>query len=303
MFQQDAKLDLKVAKFGGTSLANAAQFRKVAEIIQAEPERKYVVASAPGKRSGDDIKVTDLLIACTEKKERAEAEEILSKLQSRYKVMVRSLGVKLDVDEEFGKISEVMMNPEMRDYVISRGEYLNARILAEFLGWEFVDAEGHIFLDEAGQYDEEKTRTVLGAKLASCEGAVIPGFYGTMPDGTIRAFSRGGSDITGAIVAAVYNHVSDFGKFGSNELLKLNFSDLPAKYTLKRWRIDEVFSNAFTAWSRMGNPAQPTVWEREVINRRARLEQPCADEQGAASWQGDVLMTPNSVEVFEFIPA
>ena len=107
----------------------------------------------------------------------------------------------------------------------------------------------------------------------------------------------------GAIVAAVYNHVSDFGKFGSNELLKLNFSDLPGKYTLKRWRIDEVFSNAFTAWSRMGSPAQPTVWEREVINRRARLEQPCADEQGAASWQGDVLMTPNSVEVFEFIPA
>lgn len=203
MFQQDAKLDLKVAKFGGTSLANAAQFRKVAEIIQAEPERKFVVASAPGKRSGDDIKVTDLLIACTEKKDRAEAEEILSKLQSRYKVLVRGLGVKLDIDEEFGKISAAMMNPDLKDYVISRGEYLNARILAEFMGWEFVDAEGHIFLDETGQYDEEKTREVLGPKLADCNGAVIPGFYGTMPDGSIRAFSRGGSDITGAIVAAV----------------------------------------------------------------------------------------------------
>ena len=106
----------------------------------------------------------------------------------------------------------------------------------------------------------------------------------------------------GAVVVAVYNHVSDFGKFGNNESIHLKFDNLPATYVLKRYRIDDVFSNAFTAWSRMGSPAQPTVWEREMINRRARLEQPCQDVRGAAVWQGDLLLTPNSVEVFEFIP-
>ncbi|MBR3756332.1 MAG: homoserine O-succinyltransferase, partial [Firmicutes bacterium] len=202
MIHDNNGIDLKVAKFGGTSLADADQFKKCAAIIEAEKERRYVVVSAPGKRRENDVKVTDLLIECADKN-KAEAEEVLPKLMSRYKVLVRSLGVKLDIDEEFGKISAAMMNQDLKDYVISRGEYLNARILAEFMDWEFVDAEGHIFLDETGQYDEEKTREVLGPKLADCAGAVIPGFYGTMPDGTIRAFSRGGSDITGAIVAAV----------------------------------------------------------------------------------------------------
>lgn len=203
MFQDNTKVELKVAKFGGTSLANAAQFRKCAEIIKAEPERKFVVASAPGKRSADDVKVTDLLIACTEKDNREEADEIISKLQSRYKVLVRGLGVKLDVDAEFAKISDAVSKSHQHDYIISRGEYLNAKILAEFTGMEFIDAEGTIFLDESGQYDEEKTKAALGSRLAGCEGAVLPGFYGTMPDGSIKTFSRGGSDITGAIVAAV----------------------------------------------------------------------------------------------------
>lgn len=205
MFNQDTKVDLKVAKFGGTSLADAAQFRKCRDIIQSEPERRFVVVSAPGKRSGDDVKVTDMLIACADKKDRNEALEILSKIQSRYKVMVRSLGVKLDVDEEFKKISDSLGNPSMRDYIISRGEYLNALIMAELTGMEFVDAQGNIILDENGQYNEEKTRAILGAKLEKLSGAVIPGFYGTMPDGSIRTFSRGGSDITGAIVSAVTN--------------------------------------------------------------------------------------------------
>ena len=203
MFQKDAKLDLKAIKFGGTSLADAAQFRKCAEIIRAEDSRRYVVVSAPGKRSADDTKVTDMLIACTEKKDRAEAEDILARVQSRYKVLVRSLGVQVDIDSEFAKISEALGNPENKDYIVSRGEYMNARIMAAFTGYDFVDAEGTIWFDEAGQYDEEKTRASLGAALSEHERAVIPGFYGCTPDGKIKTFSRGGSDITGAIVAAV----------------------------------------------------------------------------------------------------
>lgn len=202
MFQQDTKVDLKVAKFGGTSLADATQFKKCSEIINAEKERKYVVVSAPGKRAKDDIKVTDLLISAAEK-ERAAAEEILAKLQSRYKVLVRSLGVKVNIDEEFNKIYDVAGQPEMKDFIISRGEYLNGKIMAEFTGMDFVDAEGTIWFDENGEYDEEKTKKYLGETLAQHERAVIPGFYGTMPDGSIKTFSRGGSDVTGAIVASV----------------------------------------------------------------------------------------------------
>ena len=104
----------------------------------------------------------------------------------------------------------------------------------------------------------------------------------------------------GAVVIALYNHESDFGKFGNNEKITLSLTNLPEKCTLKRYRIDETFSNAFTAWSRLGSPEHPTVWERELISRRARLEQPCADESCASQWQGDILLTPNSVELLEF---
>lgn len=196
------KVDCKVAKFGGTSLADAAHFRKCAEIIKAEPQRKYVVVSAPGKRSESDEKVTDLLIACTEK-DRDAAEEILSKVQSRYKVLVRSLGVKLDIDGEFAEIRNALSDETKKDYIISRGEYLNGRIMAEYIGYTFIDAWGNIFVDEDGKYDEEKTKAALGGAMTEAGSAVIPGFYATAPDGRVRTFSRGGSDVTGAIAAAV----------------------------------------------------------------------------------------------------
>ena len=106
----------------------------------------------------------------------------------------------------------------------------------------------------------------------------------------------------GAVVAAFYNHVSDFGKFGENVLLKAAIENLPENFTLKRWRIDETFCNAFTAWSRLGSPEQPTVWEREQISRRSRLEEMTAPEKGNGRWQGDILLTPNSVELLEFLP-
>lgn len=200
IFQKD--VDIKVAKFGGTSLADAEQFKKCAHIIKSEPERKYIVASAPGKRTKDDEKVTDLLIACAEKG-GMEAEDLLLKIQARYKAMVRRLGVDVDIDEEFRKIMDALADPSKKDYVISRGEYLNAKILAAYTGFTFIDASGAIFLDENGRYDEPKTKQVLGALLANHPYAVIPGFYGTLPDGSVKTFSRGGSDITGAIVAAI----------------------------------------------------------------------------------------------------
>ncbi len=191
----------KVAKFGGSSLADAEQMNKVADIIKNEPERKYIVVSAPGKRHKDDMKITDLFISCAGKQE--EAEDLLAKIQSRYKVLARSLGVKLDIDKEFDKIRQSLGDESKKDYIISRGEYLNAKILSEFIGYEFVDAEGSIFLKEDGTYDEENTKKKLETKLKEIKNAVIPGFYGTLLDGTIKTFSRGGSDITGAIVSAI----------------------------------------------------------------------------------------------------
>lgn len=196
------KADCKVAKFGGTSLADGGQFKKCAAIIKEDEARKYIVVSAPGKRSADDVKVTDLLISCTENKGE-QAEEILAKIQSRYKVLVRGLGVKIDIDEEFSRIRAALGDESRKDYIISRGEYLNAKIMAAYLGVDFIDAEGHIFLKEDGTYDEEKTKSVLGKALAETKRAVLPGFYASLPCGAVKTFARGGSDITGAVVAAV----------------------------------------------------------------------------------------------------
>lgn len=207
----------KVAKFGGTSLADAEQMKKVADIIKSESERKYIVVSAPGKRHKDDTKITDLFISCAEK-QAEEAEDILAKIQSRYKVLARSLGVRLDIDKEFDKIRQSLGDESKKDYIISRGEYLNAKILSEFIGYQFVDAEGSIFLKADGTYDEENTKKKLGTKLKELKNAVIPGFYGTLLDGTIKNFSRGGSDITGAIVSAtvgadIYENWTDVSGF------------------------------------------------------------------------------------------
>lgn len=198
----DGEINRKVCKFGGTSLASASQFKKCAEIVRAEPERSYVVVSAPGKRFDDDVKVTDLLIRASGLPE-AEAEDVLSSIKSRFKVIARGLGVELDIDREFEKILAAVGDESRTDYIVSRGEYLNAKIMAAYLGYEFVDAEGNIFFDSEGRYDVAATKAALGKTLEVHHNAVIPGFYGTMPDGSIRTFSRGGSDITGAIVAAV----------------------------------------------------------------------------------------------------
>ncbi len=193
---------VKVVKFGGSSLASAEQFAKVGDIIRADESRKYVVPSAPGKRSSKDTKVTDMLYACYTSAEAGEQFRVqLMKIKERFDSIINGLGLKISLDEEFKTISANFKAKAGADYAASRGEYLNGMIMADYLGYEFIDAATVIFFDEEGNFDSEKTNQVLKKKLTECERAVIPGFYGSNPDGSVRTFSRGGSDITGSIVA------------------------------------------------------------------------------------------------------
>ncbi|MGN0426916.1 MAG: aspartate kinase [Agathobacter sp.] len=193
---------VKVVKFGGSSLASAEQFMKVGSIIRADETRKYVVPSAPGKRNSKDTKVTDMLYACYALAEAGEDFRVqLMKIKDRYDSIINGLQLKTSLDEEFKTISAKFKEKAGSDYAASRGEYLNGIIMADYLGYEFIDAATVIFFDENGNFDADKTNTVLSARLAKSKKAVIPGFYGALPDGTVHTFSRGGSDITGSIVA------------------------------------------------------------------------------------------------------
>lgn len=212
-------MSVKVLKFGGSSLADAEHFRLVADIVKAEPERRYVVASAPGKRFGSDTKVTDLLYKCYELAVNEEdITEVYEEIKSRYNDIIKDLGIDIDLTEVFEKIKNSLLHSSGRDYIASRGEYLNAMILAKYLGFDFIDAKKVIFFKENGSFDSEKTNDILRDYLAKHEYAVIPGFYGSMPNGTIKTFSRGGSDITGSIVARaasaiVYENWTDVSGF------------------------------------------------------------------------------------------
>ncbi len=197
---------LKVLKFGGSSLADANQFRKVAEIIKAESSRRYVVASAPGKRTSDDVKVTDMLLSCYElAASKQDIDELFDRIKARYNGIIADLGVDISLDDDFASIRFALLNHVGRDYVASRGEYLNSKILAAYLDFPFIDAAEGVFFKENGEFDADKTNDAMRVILAQHEYAVIPGFYGSMPNGTIKTFSRGGSDITGSIVARAVN--------------------------------------------------------------------------------------------------
>ncbi len=192
----------KVVKFGGSSLASAAQFKKVGDIIRADEARRYVVPSAPGKRFNEDTKVTDMLYGCYALAEEGkDITDALHKIKERYNEIISGLGLTLSLDEEFEIIRKQFMSKAGSDYAASRGEYLNGIIMAEYLGYEFVDAATVIFFDEEGNFDADKTQEVLSARLADVERAVVPGFYGAYANGTVKTFSRGGSDVTGSIVA------------------------------------------------------------------------------------------------------
>ena len=183
-------------------MADAGQFKKVADIVKADDKRKFIVASAPGKREKGDIKVTDMLYECYDKAVNDEPfEDLLAKIKERYDGIISELGIDIELDADFDKIKASFTNMAGRDYAASRGEFLNSKILAAYLGYQFLDAAKYIFFDDAGKYDWDKTRAKLRPKLEESENAVIPGFYGSMPNGTIKTFSRGGSDITGSIVA------------------------------------------------------------------------------------------------------
>ena len=193
---------LKTVKFGGTSLANAEQFRKCAAIVQAEDTRRYVVVSAPGKRSGDDIKVTDLLYSCYEAAAAGkDFSEPFGVIRNRFAEIICELGLTLSLDDALDQIAYDLKNYPNRDYAASRGEYLSAIVMSAYLGRPMIDTANCIFFDADGNFDGERTQETLSAMLKEIPEAVFPGFYGSMPDGSIRTFSRGGSDIIGAIVA------------------------------------------------------------------------------------------------------
>lgn len=209
----------KVVKFGGSSLADSKQFEKVGNIISADESRLYVVPSAPGKRFSKDTKVTDMLIKAYEiTVEGGDLGEQLKKIKARYDEIIDGLGLELTLDDEFATIKENLEKDPYLDYASSRGEYLNGKVLANYLGFEFIDPYETIFFNEEGKLNDYKTNKVLEKRLEDAEHAVIPGFYGQGKDGRVKTFSRGGSDVTGSIVAAaagvdVYENWTDVSGF------------------------------------------------------------------------------------------
>lgn len=209
----------KVVKFGGSSLASAEQFEKVGKIIRADKSRCYVVPSAPGKRNSKDTKVTDMLYNTYALAESDDAfDKELDAIKARYQEIIDGLKLKLSLDKEFEVIRENFKKKAGSDYAASRGEFLNGIIMANYLGYEFIDAAEVIFFDEDGNFMPDHTNEVLSARLSEKPKAVVPGFYGAKLDGSVKTFSRGGSDITGSIVAKaahvdVYENWTDVSGF------------------------------------------------------------------------------------------
>ncbi len=195
-------MQIKVVKFGGSSLADAEHFRQVAKIVKADPQRKYVIPSAPGKRFPEDTKVTDMLYTCYEMIRKNEnIDAYFAKIADRYNSIIADLGLDFDISGALNYVKNAMLHHSGRDFAASRGEYLNGLILAKYLGFDFIDAENVIYFRDDGTFDQELTNTAMRDELMKHKYAVIPGFYGITPNGTIKTFSRGGSDITGSIVA------------------------------------------------------------------------------------------------------
>lgn len=192
----------KVVKFGGSSLANAEQFMKVGSIIMEDGARRYVVPSAPGKRYSSDTKVTDMLYACYGAAVNGEDfTEQLAEIKERYQEIIDGLSLTFSLDDDFETIRENFSNKAGENYAASRGEYLNGKIMAAYLGFNFVDAAEVVRFDDDGSFNAEITNELLSKKLETMQTAVIPGFYGAKESGEVVTFSRGGSDITGSLVA------------------------------------------------------------------------------------------------------
>lgn len=197
---------LKVAKFGGSSVAGAEQFKKVKSIIEADPSRRIVVVSAAGKRSSSDHKLTDLLYLChAHINYGVSCDDILQTIEQRFADIRAELGLGFDAEGEMEKLRARLGRDTSADELVSRGEYFTSRLMAEYLGFAFVDAADCVFFGYDGQIDREKTDRAISDALAAHGRIVIPGFYGRLPTGKIKVMSRGGSDITGALAAAAVN--------------------------------------------------------------------------------------------------
>ena len=212
-------MGLIVAKFGGSSAADGIQIRKIKAIVEGDPARRFVVVSAPGKRFPTDSKITDMLyLIKTQVDIGAPYEQVLQVVKERYLGLEADLHVSVGIEKEFAVIEEKLQAGATADYLASRGEYLSAKIVAAFLGYEFIDTAGLVLFNEKGKFLSEETNEALSAELKKQKKAVLPGFYGTMPDGSIKTFSRGGSDISGALVARavladVYENWTDVSGF------------------------------------------------------------------------------------------
>lgn len=192
----------KVVKFGGSSLASAEQFKKVGAIIQADENRRYVVPSAPGKRFSGDVKVTDMLYACYDVAEKGrDVSDQLEEIHSRYREIISGLNLDFSLDKDFEIIRENFQKKAGVDYAASRGEFLNGKIMASYLGFEFIDAAEVVRFNDDGTFNDKVTNDLISERLKDKHTVVIPGFYGSKADGTVVTFSRGGSDITGSLVA------------------------------------------------------------------------------------------------------
>ena len=209
----------KVAKFGGSSVSDAIQLAKVKKIVESDPDRRFVVVSAPGKRFNEDNKITDLLYLCkTHIDHNVPYDQVFQVICDRYVAIELNLGVNVNLQKQFDEINQNLKSGASEDYIASRGEYLNALLTAAYLGYDFVDTAGLIQFDSKGRFLNEKTNEALRAELSKHERAALPGFYGTYPDGRIKTFSRGGSDITGSLVARavdadIYENWTDVSGF------------------------------------------------------------------------------------------
>lgn len=191
-----------VVKFGGSSLSDAAQFRKVRDIIRMDPRRCYAVPSAPGRRFPEDEKITDLLYRTYRARKNGEnIEPIFQRVRERYLSIAEELGLSFPIDRELDEVDRLIREGASEDFCASRGEYLNGLLLTDYLGFAFLDPKDLVFFNDDGTFDSERTNSVMAEKLKAVPQAVIPGFYGSIRDGEIHTFSRGGSDISGSIVA------------------------------------------------------------------------------------------------------
>ncbi len=256
---------IKVCKFGGTSMADAKAMLQAKNIIESDSARRYIVVSAPGKRFKDDIKITDMLYKCNrEVIETGSCEKSFSVIRERFREIVKDLGLKMDIDQVLDQTQKDIESIKSADFSASRGEYLSARIFAELLGFEFVDSAELVRFDRHGKLNNDYTDDKVSSRLANVERAVIPGFYGKNFQGEIKTFSRGGSDITGSIIARgvkadLYENWTDVSGF-----LVCDPRIVPNAKTIKQITYKEVRELSYMGASVLHAEAIAPVMKRRI---------------------------------------